>query len=269
MALTAHDLLTIVKAKPFIFESGFRHQVGIDDRFPMHSHTVIEMVYHPTGSGVTTLEDGQAIRFVEGGVVIYPPNLEHDQVMATAGEDLCVQFTVPGVPKRDLPSCLAIDRIDDPVLARDFEILAQGRPLADESQRLALGHRLSALLIPLLHRSTAANPTQTATPADRQAQQAREYIRQTFQTIGSLDEVAERLGISQDYLRHLFKARYGTSMVRWLNEVRVERARDLLVHSALPLKLVSQMCGFRDEHYFSTVFRSIAGKPPGAFRKRG
>ncbi|MBA3685072.1 MAG: helix-turn-helix transcriptional regulator [Planctomycetes bacterium] len=234
----------------------------------MHGHAAVELVFHPTGAGVTTLEDGQSVRFADGGLVMYAPNVRHDQTMDTDGDDLCVQFTVPGVPVRALPVCLAVAGVDEPTLVRDLEVLTLGRPMADQAQRIALGYRLSALLIPLLVRATSTGPAPTATSAERHAAQARDYIRDHYQDIDSLDAVADHLGISQDYLRHLFKARYGTSMVRWLNEVRVERARDLLVHSALPHKAIAQMCGFRDEHYFSTVFRAIEGRPPGAFRRR-
>ena len=49
---------------------------------------------------------------------------------------------------------------------------------------------------------------------------------------------------------------------------RIERAKTLLVHSQLSLKQIATLCGFRDEYYFSAVFRRFADLPPGRYRAR-
>ena len=73
--------------------------------------------------------------------------------------------------------------------------------------------------------------------------------------------------VSHDYLRHCFKDRYRGSLAGWLSEVRIERAKELLVHSRLPLKTVAAMCGFANERYFSSVFRKREACAPGEFRR--
>ncbi len=97
---------------------------------------------------------------------------------------------------------------------------------------------------------------------------AEQFIRENFATIRSLRVVADAAGVGYDHLRHLFKERRGRSLVRYLNEVRMERAKTLLVHSRLPLKQIATMCGFRDEYYFSAVFRRHVQMPPGRYRAR-
>jgi transcriptional regulator GlxA family with amidase domain len=57
-------------------------------------------------------------------------------------------------------------------------------------------------------------------------------------------------------------------MIRWLNEVRLKRARSLLIHSRLPIKQVAALSGFRDEYYFSAVFRRFHRLAPSAYREK-
>src|SRR4051812_10805093 len=70
--------------------------------FPMHSHPVMELVYHPRGSGITTLDDGRKIQFEPHSTVIYPALLRHDQRMLKQGEDICIHVAhSPGEGKQD------------------------------------------------------------------------------------------------------------------------------------------------------------------------
>ena len=57
------------------------------------------------------------------------------------------------------------------------------------------------------------------------------------------------------------------SLKAWLGRVRLERARELLTHSPLPIKAIARACGFQNERYFTTCFRRAFGQPPGAFRR--
>jgi AraC-like DNA-binding protein len=41
-----------------------------------------------------------------------------------------------------------------------------------------------------------------------------------------------------------------------------------LRHSRLPLKQIATLCGFKDEYYFSAVFRQLTQSSPGDFRRR-
>jgi len=97
-------------------------------------------------------------------------------------------------------------------------------------------------------------------------QKAENYIRDHFTRIKNLPEVADAIGISYDHLRHVFKTARKKSLVQYLNDVRMERAKTLLIHSRLPLKQVAAMSGFADEYYFSAVFNRLVQMPPGRYR---
>jgi len=132
--------------------------------------------------------------------------------------------------------------------------------------QLACHHRAAALFVQLVGAAGAVPPVAERPHGDGYAAAAREYIRAHYRTMGSIAEAAAAAGIGYDHLRHCFRKRYGMSVKRWHLEVRVERAKDLLSHSNLPLKAVADLCGFRNERYFSTCFRRLTGRAPGQFR---
>ena len=61
----------------------------------------------------------------------------------------------------------------------------------------------------------------------------------------------------------------GASLQQLKNEVRLERARELLLRTGRPVKQVAAAVGFRNEKSFARAFRQWVGVAPGAFRERG
>jgi len=68
-------------------------------------------------------------------------------------------------------------------------------------------------------------------------------------------------------LRHLFIEHGGPGLNRLLNQTRIERVKELLVHSRLPIKEIASMSGFKTERYLSTRFKQFTGVGPSAFRR--
>jgi len=95
------------------------------------------------------------------------------------------------------------------------------------------------------------------------------FMSEHFAGISSLRDVAEHVGVSHDHLRHLFIKARGRSLIRHLNEIKVARAKILLTNSPLPLKQIAATCGFKDEYYFSAVFRRLTNLSPGLYRNKG
>jgi AraC family transcriptional regulator len=69
----------------------------------------------------------------------------------------------------------------------------------------------------------------------------------------------------------LFRARFrltiGVTPHQWLVRKRVERARALLLRSALGLADIAVMCGFVDQSHFTRVFAKLEGDSPGRWRQ--
>lgn len=274
-------------------KAGVRHRLADGHRTAPHSHpNAIEIVFHPAGCGhTTTFPDkgtGERIDFAPGDAVLYAPNLLHDQVIDKGGEDWCVLATAPPGPR--LRGCLRVPSISDTALCSEIESLARslsaepdayhGAPDSEKNEAMSdaasvlLDLRTSAIVLHLLNLAIAADSVerrhskQFSLRAMRQVEAAELYIQQHHDEIESLAEVARHVDLSHDHLRHVFRQVRGRSLVRYLNEIRIIRARTLLANTVLPIKEIAGLCGFCDEYYFSTQFRRFCFTTPGAYREQ-
>ena len=79
-------------------------------------------------------------------------------------------------------------------------------------------------------------------------------------------EVSESLGISQQYLAKLFSSELGMSPVKYLNKLRVERAKALMRGSEANISEIAYQVGFDSLYYFSRVFKQYEGISPSIYR---
>jgi transcriptional regulator GlxA family with amidase domain len=112
-----------------------------------------------------------------------------------------------------------------------------------------------------------AETVETLPVGEAYADIAFRLVRERYASLHSVAELAEIVGIGYDHLRHVFRERYGMSLQEWLIRSRLERAKELLRHSALPLKAIAAMCGFGTDRHLCAVFRERVGSSPGGYRK--
>ena len=255
-----------INGPPMAFLSGVRHVVGEGFCCPMHSHHAFEIVYHPRGKGITRVGKERAVAFDQGDAVIYAPDEMHDQVMEQEGEDLCVAIALPAGKQKLPQACFSVPKVEDASVIEDIRLLSKGGVGLDPTEQAIFNLRATSTLFALVRLACARGAEATGNGTQNYVLKAEHYIRNHFTTIKNLPEVADEIGISYDHLRHVFKAERKKSLVQYLNEVRMERAKTLLIHSRMPLKQVATMCGFRDEYYFSAVFHRSARMPPGRYR---
>lgn len=93
------------------------------------------------------------------------------------------------------------------------------------------------------------------------------YIKQHYSQNISLATVAEELNISSAYLSKLFKENVGTGFSEFLCEIRLEKAKALLMEDRLEMKQIVDLCGFNNYTYFFNVFKSRTGISPKKFIK--
>ena len=92
-----------------------------------------------------------------------------------------------------------------------------------------------------------------------------DYMQRHYMEDITLDSLAEFLQMNPTYLSILFKNEMGTTYVRYLRELRINKAVALLQqgHRA---KDVCDMVGYRDYHYFSSWFKKLTGRLPQDFK---
>lgn len=97
-------------------------------------------------------------------------------------------------------------------------------------------------------------------------EEAKEYIVEHYAEEMTLGEVAEHIGISSGYLSTLFMQILGCGFVDYLQEFRITRACSYLQQNYLKIYEIAYKVGFRDEKYFSRVFKKLRGMSPKEYR---
>jgi len=83
-----------------------------------------------------------------------------------------------------------------------------------------------------------------------------------------LGQLARISGVSARQLNRLFREKMGHSTMRFYGDLRLDKARNLLLNSALPITDIALATGFSNSAHFSTSHSKKYGKPPSALRVR-
>jgi len=83
----------------------------------------------------------------------------------------------------------------------------------------------------------------------------------------SIAQISTECGLSASYFARAFKCSTGMSPYRWLVDRRIEKAADLLRHSALSVAEIALICGFSDQSHFTRMFGTTKGATPGRWRR--
>ncbi|MCK0470556.1 response regulator [Halalkalibacter sp. APA_J-10(15)] len=101
---------------------------------------------------------------------------------------------------------------------------------------------------------------------DRLLVQAKEYIDDHYHKAVTLEEAAERVGLSSYYLSKLFKEHFQLKFIEYVTQTRMNKAKDLLLDGKTPLKEIALTIGYKDPNYFSRVFKKETGMSPREYR---
>lgn len=92
------------------------------------------------------------------------------------------------------------------------------------------------------------------------------YVEENLGEGFTVAALAEKLNISLYYLSHLFKAKTGTTIVEYRNELRLMKAKQLLVGTELSISEIAQQVGFCNASYFAEVFLQSEKISPREYR---
>ncbi len=93
------------------------------------------------------------------------------------------------------------------------------------------------------------------------------FLETEYASFHTLESIAERFSVSPSYMSHRFKEYTGVSVIKFLNNCRMNVAKRLLVTTNKPIKDIVCECGFSDETNFCRNFKSLNGVTPLKFRK--
>ena len=229
-------------------------------RVVKHFHRGAELVCSISGHCAHRTSAGTLDAY-PGKVAVIPPKLKHWQI------DFCEVTTVYVVFELEDSSFMQTFRIID--LCNDTMSgiwFSQIQELFEQRRITECNKLLELLLLHLLH-------LERDIPAENKVfplllQQASDYMAEHFKEQISAGDVAKACLCSESYLSSLFNRYYGKKLCRYLTELRLSQARQLLLHSPLSTKEISEACGYSRSNYFWRVFKQEHGCSPKDFRMK-
>ncbi|WP_121811252.1 AraC family transcriptional regulator [Mucilaginibacter kameinonensis] len=124
----------------------------------------------------------------------------------------------------------------------------------------SLYHLLATLLFPQKHDNDSVK-------ADRDIIALTiNFMRRNINKKLSVEEMSARLHISASHFAYVFKKETGSSPIDYFNQLKMQRACQLLFRSNDKIKTVASDLGYVDPFYFSRVFKQLIGSSPGQYR---
>ena len=93
------------------------------------------------------------------------------------------------------------------------------------------------------------------------------YLQEHLSEDISLSVLAEEFHLSAQYISQLFKSEIGVNFLAYLTNIRMERAKKLLLSTALSIGEISEQLGFGDYRVFTKVFKKSEGVTPSQYRR--
>ncbi|WP_171683865.1 helix-turn-helix domain-containing protein [Paenibacillus planticolens] len=148
---------------------------------------------------------------------------------------------------------------DGLLFQRKMQLLASA--CGDSSVREHLRQQYLYELVALILKDQPRSIT-TPKDADASIQLTIQYMQDAYHSDINLDKLAEIAGMHPAYYSQRFKQKMNKSPIEFLTQVRMNKAKEILLVSAPQIRDLSGRVGYRDEFYFSRRFKENCGYAP-------
>lgn len=94
------------------------------------------------------------------------------------------------------------------------------------------------------------------------------YIHQHYSDDITRTMLADLVYLNPDYMARLFKKQMHTSLINYITEYRIQKAKELLQNPDIPVGTVASRVGYGNYSYFSKLFKDVVGSTPNEYRKK-
>lgn len=221
---------------------------------------------------------GEELMLSPGEILIVPPELPHGETVQSdrgAFENLVitpatgyVQCHLSRESAEGIPSILHYETYESEENATIRQLsdllVEKGRYSGAYGESLVRGLSLT-LLTSARILLEGSEPSEEANPRIRDVKNA--ILSRFHDYTLKVSGLAEQMNCTPDYLSWLFHRETGLTLNRYINELRLNRAADLLKNTDYSVSEIAWISGYKSPAYFSRLFSREYGAAPGKFRK--
>lgn len=262
-------------------EESFREaERALAARFTMELNRIISVEDIRMAQNVDTLDDIEITSFGE----IEKTRTMLEKFLNNGAEDEIDEFVdvyINELPEENLKSVLMRQYIimDAYIVMMSFcekiegiegEMQAQSEELKNSMKTIQTLEEIKNYIRMLLKKIIGVRDTISGRRYSDIIEIAKEKIRKTYMSDEiSLNTIAAEVGMSPSYFSSIFSKEMGKTFVEYLTEIRMDRAKELLMCSSMKTSEIGYEVGYKDPHYFSYIFKKTQNCTPKEFRARG
>lgn len=262
-------------------EESFREaERALAARFTMELNRIISVEDIRMAQNVDTLDDIEITSFGE----IEKTRTMLEKFLNNGAEDEIDEFVdvyINELPEENLKSVLMRQYIimDAYIVMMSFcekiegiegEMQAQSEELKNSMKTIQTLEEIKNYIRMLLKKIIGVRDTISGRRYSDIIEIAKDQIRKTYMSDEiSLNTIAAEVGMSQSYFSSIFSKEMGKTFVEYLTEIRMDRAKELLMCSSMKTSEIGYEVGYKDPHYFSYIFKKTQNCTPKEFRARG
>ena len=262
-------------------EESFREaERALAARFTMELNRIISVEDIRMAQNVDTLDDIEITSFGE----IEKTRTMLEQFLNNGAEDEIDEFVdvyINELPEENLKSVLMRQYIimDAYIVMMSFcekiegiegEMQAQSEELKNSMKTIQTLEEIKNYIRMLLKKIIGVRDTISGRRYSDIIEIAKDQIRKTYMSDEiSLNTIAAEVGMSPSYFSSIFSKEMGKTFVEYLTEIRMDRAKELLMCSSMKTSEIGYEVGYKDPHYFSYIFKKTQNCTPKEFRARG
>lgn len=220
------------------------------------------LALYVSGDRTITFDNGKTFYTKENDIVFLPKHSNYEVSSRNSGEVYCINF-----------QCLE-DKVYEPFIMHlnNADEILKSYQTAEKAWRKNKDGYLSLCKAELYKIIYALQSQQSLAylPKSKQSliQPAVEYIHKYYtDELISIEKLSGLCNISCDYLRKIFNNVYGCSPIKYVNNLKLKRAKELLASGMYSVSETAYMSGFSDLSHFSRFFKENVGVLPSDYLK--
>ena len=112
-----------------------------------------------------------------------------------------------------------------------------------------------------------ASLVSSAPHADSVARSCEQWLKQHFRQANAIQRVVEQANIPERTLKRRFKTATGSTLIDYVQKLRIEEAKRLLEAGQMPVDDISNEAGYEDSSFFRRLFKRLTGLTPSQYRR--
>jgi AraC-like DNA-binding protein len=211
--------------------------------------------------------NGQTSEPEAGDIYIVPAFSEHEYYSSAKDPWEKIWFNTEGSLVENLISAYKLKGVH---LVKDLnlhKLFLRGYETAKEFPESA-NESVSLIIHEIIMKIAAKIKGDKETPHSPEGMKLKNYLDLHFNDELNLKTMAKLINKSPSQTIRIFKKEYGSSPYQYHLERKIDSAKMLLCNSAISVKETAFRLGFKDEYYFSNIFKKKTGLAPGLYRKK-